>query len=123
MFGWAAVWAVGIRAHNFDLHAGGKDRRRDGVDFDRRNLAINHWWPGFVAGEWHNNHHLYPNSVRCGYLPSQPDVSFAFISFYRLIGGVKSWRNFRDAFYEKHYRPYQASLSVPRTTAEEAAQR
>lgn len=114
LFGWSAVWAIGIRAHNYDLHAGGKDRRRDGVDFDRRNLSINQIWPGFVAGEWHNNHHLFPNSVRAGFLPWQPDVSFAFIRFYRLIGGITSWRDFRPKFYERHYLPYRAEQRAAR---------
>ncbi len=36
IFGWSAVWAIGIRAHNYDLHAGGNDRRREGVDFESR---------------------------------------------------------------------------------------
>ncbi len=109
LFGWSAVWAIGIRAHNYDLHAGGKDKRRDGVDFDRGSFAINQIWPGFVAGEWHNNHHLFPTSVRAGFLPWQPDISFAFIRFYKLIGGVKSWRNFHDKFHERHYAPYLAA--------------
>jgi sn-1 stearoyl-lipid 9-desaturase len=108
LFGWSAVWAIGIRAHNFDLHAGGKDRRRDGLDFDRDSLAINQIWPGLVAGEWHNNHHLFPTSVRAGFLPWQVDSAFAFIRFYRLIGGVASWRDFRDKFYERHYLPHLA---------------
>lgn len=114
LFGWSAMWAIGIRAHNYDLHAGGKDRRRDGVDFDRRNLSINQFWPGFVAGEWHNNHHLFPNSVRAGFLWWQPDVSFAFIRFYRLIGGITAWRDFRDKFFERHYLPYQAEQRAQR---------
>jgi stearoyl-CoA desaturase (delta-9 desaturase) len=114
LFGWAAVWAFGIRAHNFDLHAGGKDKRRDGVDFDRSSLAVNALWPGLVAGEWHNNHHLFPGSVRAGFLPWQLDVSFAFIWFYRLLGGVKSWRNYRGRFYERHYLPYQAARAAAR---------
>jgi fatty-acid desaturase len=117
LFGWSFVWAVGIRAHNYDLHAGGKDRRRDGVDFDRRNLSINQLWPGFVAGEWHNNHHLFPNSVRAGFLPWQPDVSYRFIWLYRLLGGVASWRDFTPKFFERHYRPYlarrQAASAAP----------
>jgi len=121
LFGWSAVWAVGIRAHNYDLHAGGKDRRRDGVDFDRTNLSINQFWPGIVAGEWHNNHHLFPNSVRAGFTPWQPDISFAFIWFYRLIGGVTSWRNFKDKFYERHYLPYQAAQRAAREAASETA--
>lgn len=111
LFGWAAVWAIGIRAHNFDLHAGGKDRRRDGVDFDRNSLAINALWPGFVAGEWHNNHHLFPTSVRAGFLPWQLDLSYIFIWCYRLIGGVSSWRDGRERFYERHYDPYRAELA------------
>jgi stearoyl-CoA desaturase (delta-9 desaturase) len=106
LFGWSMVWAIGIRAHNYDLHAGGKDVRREGIEFDRSTLAVNRFWPGLVAGEWHNNHHLFPGSARAGFLPWQPDVSFAFIWLYRLFGGVSSWRNSRERFYERHYLPY-----------------
>jgi fatty-acid desaturase len=112
LFGWSAVWAFGIRAHNYDLHAGGKDARRDGLDFDRKSLAVNRLWPGFVAGEWHNNHHLFPTSVQAGFLPWQLDSAFVFIRFYRLLGGVSTWRNMRDKFYERHYLPYQQAERV-----------
>ena len=108
LFGWAFIWAVGIRAHNYDLHAGGKDRRRDGIEFDRRNLSINAFWPGLVAGEWHNNHHLFPQSVRAGFLWWQPDISFAVIRLFRLCGGITSWRDFQGKFYQRHYEPYLA---------------
>jgi stearoyl-CoA desaturase (delta-9 desaturase) len=114
LFGWAAVWGIGIRAHNYDLHAGGKDKRRDGVDFDRRNLSINQFWPGFVAGEWHNNHHLFPSSVRAGFQWWQPDISFAFIRFYKLIGGVTQWRDFQSKFVERHLLPYRAAQQAAR---------
>jgi fatty-acid desaturase len=106
MFGWSAVWGIGIRAHNFDLHAGGKDERQDGLDFDRVSLSVNRLWPGLVAGEWHNNHHLFPTSVQAGFLPWQLDSAYAFIRVYRLLGGVSSWRNFRDKFYERYYLPH-----------------
>ncbi|MEI8254182.1 MAG: fatty acid desaturase [Deltaproteobacteria bacterium] len=111
LFGWAAVWALGIRAHNYDLHAGGKDRRRDGIEFDRRNLSINAFWPGIVAGEWHNNHHLFPQSVRAGFLWWQLDGSFAFLRLLRLVGGISKWRDFRGTFFERHYRPYLAGVA------------
>lgn len=117
LFGWAAVWAIGIRAHNYDLHAGGKDKRKDGVDFDRNSLAINAIWPGFVAGEWHNNHHLFPTSVRAGFLPWQLDLSFVFIWCYRLIGGVRTWRDGQERFYERHYLPYLAGVAAARKAA------
>lgn len=117
LFGWAAVWAVGIRAHNYDLHAGGKDRRRAGVDFDRSSLAVNALWPGLVAGEWHNNHHLFPSSARAGFLPWQPDISFAFIRIYGWLGGVTSVRDSRGRFYERYYDPYIASAGPSRHVA------
>jgi fatty-acid desaturase len=118
LFGWAAVWAIGIRAHNFDLHAGGKDKRHDGLDFDRESLAVNRLWPGLVAGEWHNNHHLFPTSVQAGFLPWQLDSAFAFIRFYRLLGGVSSWRNLRPKFYERHYLPHLAATRAAHPRAE-----
>lgn len=125
LFGWSMIWAVGIRAHNYDLHAGGKDQRRDGADFDRRSLAVNALWPGLVAGEWHNNHHLFPASVRSGFLPWQPDVSFAFIWLYRKLGGIGSWRDGKARFYERHYEPYLAERASAgqrrRTEARRAA--
>ena len=121
LFGWAAVWGIGIRAHNYDLHAGGKDKRRDGIEFDLRNKSINQFWPGIVAGEWHNNHHLFPNSVRAGFLWWQPDISFAFIRFYRLLGGVTAWRDFKDKFFERHYEPYLAAKRAAEQTAQAEA--
>jgi stearoyl-CoA desaturase (delta-9 desaturase) len=84
------------------------------VDFDRSSLAINQLWPGFVAGEWHNNHHLFPHSARAGFLPWQTDISFAFIRLYRLLGGVTSIRDSREKFYERHYQPYLAAARIRR---------
>lgn len=117
LFGWSLVWAVGIRAHNYDLHAGGEDRRRDGVDFNRGSLAVNRLWPGLVAGEWHNNHHLFPSSARAGFLPWQPDISFAFIRLYGLLGGVISIRDSRAAFLARHYEPHVATMRSRRKSA------
>jgi fatty-acid desaturase len=121
LFGWSFVWAVGIRAHNYDLHAGGQDRRRDGVDFDHKSLAVNRLWPGLVAGEWHNNHHLYPSSARAGFLPWQPDISFAFLRLYAWLGGVTSMRDSRETFLARNYRPYLASLHARRGSRPRAA--
>ena len=41
IFGWAGVWAIGIRTFNFEGHGKGKDRRRDGIDFNRSDLSVN----------------------------------------------------------------------------------
>jgi fatty-acid desaturase len=60
VFGSAGIWAVGVRTFNYEGHGKGEDKRRDGVDYNREDMSINQVWPGYVAGEWHNNHHLLP---------------------------------------------------------------
>jgi fatty-acid desaturase len=106
IFGCAAIWAFGVRTYNYDGHGGGKDKRREGSDFNREDLSINQVWPGYVAGEWHNNHHLYPNAARSGFLPHQLDLPWLFIRFYHFIGGISSYRDFKPEFYQNHYEPY-----------------
>jgi len=106
LFGWAGVWAVGIRTFNYDGHGGGKDKRKKGDDFNWADLSINQKWPGLITGEWHNNHHLYPNGIRAGFLPSQWDFAWFFIRFYKAIGGITTTRDYTQQFLEKYYRPY-----------------
>lgn len=120
LFGMSGVWAIGIRTYNFEGHGKGKDQRQEGIDFNREDLSVNQLWPGFVAGEWHNNHHLYPNGARSGFLPYQIDFAWYFIRFYSLIGGIKCYRDYKSDFMRDHYLPYlakKASLKVAPTTA------
>ncbi len=108
IFGSCGVWGIGIRTFNYDGHGGGKDKRKQGIDFDRANLSINQLWPGLVTGEWHNNHHLYPNGARAGFQPYQLDYAWYFIRFYSWIGGISSYRDYRQDFYDKYMTPYLA---------------
>jgi len=107
IFAGAAFWAIGIRTFNFEGHGKGKDKRKKGTDFNWDDMSINQYWPGLVAGEWHNNHHLFPTSARAGYLPHQLDLAWYYIYFISLLGGVSSYNNDKKAFYEKHYIPYK----------------
>ncbi|MEQ9302966.1 MAG: fatty acid desaturase [Marinoscillum sp.] len=107
LFGGAQIWAFGVRTFNYDGHGQGKDKRQEGFDFNMNDYSVNQYWPGYVAGEWHNNHHLFPNSARNGFLPSQLDLPWFYIKGLHLIGGVKSYRNHKDLFFEKHYHPHQ----------------
>ena len=106
LLGSAAVWAVGVRTFNFDGHGKGKDLRREGVDFNWKDLSINRAWPGIVAGEWHNNHHLYPNGARSGFLRRQIDLPWYYIRLLHRLGGVATFRDPRARFLDEHYRPY-----------------
>ncbi|HUP56717.1 MAG TPA: fatty acid desaturase [Bdellovibrionota bacterium] len=109
-FAAAAVWGFGVRTFNFDGHGRGVDRRREGVDFNTKDWSINHWWVGYVAGEWHNNHHLYPNASRSGFLPHQIDLPWLFVKGLASVGAVHSFREFREEFYRDHYLPYVARI-------------
>lgn len=102
MFSSALVWFVGVRAFNYTGHGKGEVKHVDGVDFDRRNLSVNQWRPGLFAGEWHNNHHLYPGSARAGFLPFQLDLPWVYIYVLHKLGAVKSFRCNKKDFLRKY---------------------
>ncbi|HEX6240960.1 MAG TPA: fatty acid desaturase [Polyangiales bacterium] len=108
LFGSAAIWAVGIRTFNFAGHGSGHDQRQDGVDFHRADMSVNQLWPGYVAGEWHNNHHLYPRSARSGFLPYQLDLAWWFIRSCAWLGIVSSYRDDKAVFERDHLQPWAA---------------
>jgi len=105
LFAAAGVWAVGVRTFNYEGHGKGKDKRKEGVDYNRDDMSINQVWPGFVAGEWHNNHHLFPKSARAGFKPYQIDFAWYFIKFMSMIGAVSSYRDSKKQFYKEYYKP------------------
>ena len=106
LFGAAGFWAVGVRTFNYDGHGQGKDKRKDGVDYNREDMSINQLWPGFVAGEWHNNHHLFPKSARSGFKAYQVDFAWYYIKFLSMIGAVTSYRDSKKDFMEQYHQPY-----------------
>ena len=112
LFGWAGVWAIGIRTYNYDGHGGGKDKRQVGIDFNDKDLSINQMWPGMVAGEWHNNHHLYPGSARSGFMSYQLDIPWIGIWILRKIGAVSSYRDCKALFVEHYLKPFQAAAQA-----------
>jgi fatty-acid desaturase len=109
LFAGAGVWAVGVRTFNYEGHGKGKDKRTEGIDYNRNDMSINQIWPGLVAGEWHNNHHLYPKSARSGFKPYQIDFAWYYIKFMSLIGAVSFYRDSKQQFYKDHHEPYASS--------------
>lgn len=104
LFGAAGFWAVGVRTFNYEGHGRGRSRHRDGIDYNRRDLSLNQWWPGYVAGEWHNNHHLFPASARSGFLGYQLDLAWCYIRLLSKIGAVSSYRDAKKDFLLKYRR-------------------
>ncbi len=102
LFGAAGFWAVGVRTFNFEGHGKGKDRRREGIDYNWDDKSVNQLWPGFVAGEWHNNHHLFPKSARSGFKAYQVDMAWYYIRSMHWLGAIKSYRDDKKQFREKY---------------------
>ncbi len=101
LFTAAMLWYVLIRAFNYTGHGGGKVKHKDGIDFDRSNLSINQSRPGLLAGEWHNNHHLYPGSARAGFLPFQIDLAWVYIYVLYKFRMVNSYKDSKKEFLKK----------------------
>lgn len=102
MFSGAMFWFIFVRAFNYTGHGKGEEKHVDGIDFDRRNLSLNQMRPGLFAGEWHNNHHLFPGSARAGFLKYQIDVPWIYIYTLYKIGAVKSYKNSRPEFMKRY---------------------
>jgi stearoyl-CoA desaturase (delta-9 desaturase) len=102
LFGRAGFWAFGVRTFNYSGHGSGKDKRKDGIDFNRADWSINQVWPGAITGEWHNNHHLYPNGARAGFLRYQFDPAWLFILACSKIGAVSTYKDYKADFLEKY---------------------
>jgi stearoyl-CoA desaturase (delta-9 desaturase) len=106
IFGATAIWSFGVRTFNFDGHGRGTDKRQEGIDFQENDMSINQIWAGYVAGEWHNNHHLYPNGARAGFLPYQLDLAWFFIYTCFKLKIVTKYNDPKKRFYKEYYIPY-----------------
>ncbi|NIJ54478.1 fatty acid desaturase [Dyadobacter arcticus] len=112
LFGAAGFWAVGVRTFNYEGHGKGEAVQRDGIDYNKKDGSVNQLWPGIVAGEWHNNHHLFPKSARSGFKPHQIDLAWYYIKFMSIIGVVTSYRDSKKQFYEQYHLPYEAAKAM-----------
>jgi len=105
----ALFWFTFVRAFNYTGHGGGEKKHREGVDFDRSNLSINQSRPGLLAGEWHNNHHLFPGSARAGFLPGQLDLAWVYIYTLRKLRMVSWYKDSKKEFLKKYVAAAQRS--------------
>ncbi len=102
LFAAAGFWAVGVRTFNFEGHGKGKNKQREGIDYNKKDSSVNQLWPGIVAGEWHNNHHLFPKSARSGFKPHQVDMAWYYIKFMHFVGAVSSYKDSKKQFYKQY---------------------
>lgn len=102
LFSAAFFWFIFVRAFNYTGHGKGEVKHVEGVDFDTSNLSVNQLRPGLFAGEWHNNHHLYPGSARAGFLSYQLDLPWIYIFTLYKLGAVSSFRDSKQEFLRKY---------------------
>lgn len=105
IFSAAMFWFIFVRAFNYTGHGKGEEKHVEGIDFDRRNLSLNQMRPGLFAGEWHNNHHLYPGSARAGFLKYQFDLPWVYIYTLYKLGAVSSFRDSKADFEKRYLNP------------------
>ncbi len=116
MFSAAMFWFMLIPAFNYTGHGKGEVKHKDGVDYDRSNLSLNQLRPGYFAGEWHNNHHLYPASARAGFLSWQLDLPWVYIYTLYKLGAVRSYRDSKDDFIRKYVKQKEGMYQVENVT-------
>jgi stearoyl-CoA desaturase (delta-9 desaturase) len=102
MFSAALLWFIMVRAFNYTGHGKGAIKHKDGIDFDHSNLSVNQVRAGILAGEWHNNHHLYPASARSGFFPYQIDLPWIFIYGMYKLGIVSQYHDSKKEFLRKY---------------------
>ena len=112
MGGWAFVMAyysavfiatVLIRDFNWRGHGGRYPGqvKRPGWEFDRKTRALNQYFYGFIASEWHDNHHHYMTSARNGFLHGQIDAAFLIVKSLHRLGVIESYIDARPFFHKQ----------------------
>lgn len=102
IFGFACVWLLAIKNFNFHAHGGGVNRKVAGYDLSIGDMAINQRDNGYAAGEWHSNHHCFPQSARSGFLPGQIDVPWLMVLSFHKLSLISQYRDDRLKFLELH---------------------
>ena len=81
-----------IRDFNWRGHGGNFRRiKRAGWEFATNSFALNQYFYGYIASEWHDNHHKYPFSANNGFLPRQIDFAFLIVKWMYRVGIVQSY--------------------------------
>jgi stearoyl-CoA desaturase (delta-9 desaturase) len=88
-----------IRDFNWRGHGGNFRRvKRAGWEFGTDSYALNQYFYGYIASEWHDNHHKYPFSANNGFLPGQIDIAFLLIKWMYRVGIVRSYVDAKASF-------------------------
>ncbi len=104
VFAWySAVFVIVylIRDFNWWGHGGNfRHWKKIGWEFDSKSSALNQYFYGYIAGEWHDNHHVFPMSTNTGFLRGQFDLAYLIIKILHRFKIVKSFFDAKKIFHE-----------------------
>lgn len=101
---YAALFVVTFFMREFPWRGHGGNFRTAkiaGWEFDDRSRSLNTSVFGYLAGEWHDNHHLLPASANTAFLPGQMDVPFQIVRLGRRLGIVRSFFDASETFAQR----------------------
>ena len=78
------------RGHDAHVHHDAK--------LDQNSGALNQFFYGYLASEWHDNHHRFSSSAKNGFGTAQIDVSFAITVWLSRIGIIKHYVDSTPAY-------------------------
>lgn len=99
--GYSAVFITYFLMRDFNWWGHGGNYRREkkpGWEFDNKTYALNQRFYGYLASEWHDNHHRFPMSANNGFLPGQIDVAFWIIKVMQKYKIVESYIDANSRF-------------------------
>ncbi len=74
-----SLWLFSVRHFNYKSHGSGRDQRRADREVSSPDLSLNLKLAGWLAGEWHSNHHLVPRSARYDFRRGELDLSWLIL--------------------------------------------
>ena len=88
-----------IRDFNWRGHGGNfRKVKKLRWEYDTKSRALNQHFYGYIASEWHDNHHKYPFSANNGFLPGQFDIAFQIIKLMHRLRIVESYVDAKPLF-------------------------
>ncbi len=84
----ALTFLLIMRDFNFRGH---DEKAEHDAKLDTKSLAVNQWFYGLLASEWHDNHHRFSSSAKCGFDRKEIDLNFALTRLLYKIGLLESY--------------------------------
>ncbi|MGB0413668.1 MAG: hypothetical protein ACPGJU_04415 [Coraliomargarita sp.] len=89
------IFIVILRDFNYRGHDEDAD---NSVKIDKNSLAVNQWFYGYLASEWHDNHHRFAASAKCGFRRFEFDASFSITKLLKKLGVISSYVDSSKSF-------------------------